>query len=119
MGALTKDAILASKDFTLKEVEVPEWGGSIFIGTMTGKERDNLESAFVNAKDGDNSNLLNLRAKIVAITACDPEGVRLFTLDDIEALGGKSSLVLDRLFTIAQQVNGMSGKDVEGIVGNS
>ena len=38
--ALTADQILAADDMGLKEVAVPEWGGSVFIRVMTVGERD-------------------------------------------------------------------------------
>ena len=41
--ALSKDAILAAKDTDVHEVDVPEWGGSILLRSMTGAQRNNYE----------------------------------------------------------------------------
>ena len=41
--ALTADQILAADDMGLKEVNVPEWGGSVYIRVMTVGERDEYE----------------------------------------------------------------------------
>ena len=38
--------------------------------------------------------------------------------DDIEALGGKSAAVLDRLFGVAQKINGMAAADIEALEKN-
>ena len=46
---LTRDAITASGGTSLKcWVEVPEWGGCIYVRTLTGTERDAFESSVVN-----------------------------------------------------------------------
>ena len=41
---LTKDAILQAQDSKLEKLEVPEWGGHVFIKSMSGTERDNFEA---------------------------------------------------------------------------
>ncbi len=49
--ALSKDAILAAKDTKLSgEISVPEWGGSVYVKTLTGTERDAFEDAYAQNK---------------------------------------------------------------------
>ena len=88
MEDLTRDAILGADDLPRREVEVPEWGGRLWVRTMTGLERDRYEAGLVvepGTKRADR--LANLRARLVALTAVDAAGERLFAETDVEALG--------------------------------
>lgn len=110
---LTREAILAAQDLRRERVEVPEWGGDVFVRTMTGTERDEFEEFLLKAK------ARGMRAELVARTLTDEAGVRLFQkAEDIELLGGKASAALDRLFTVAQRLNGFSQQDIEDLEGN-
>lgn len=114
---LTKEQILSVHDLSIEVAEVPEWGGSLGIRTMTGTERDAFESDLF--KKG-KASLDNLRAKLLARTLVNLETEeRLFTDADILELGGKSALVLDRLFAKAQALNGIGKNDVEEMTKNS
>jgi len=52
------------------------------------------------------------------LTICDEEGTRLFAAKDMDELGKKSAAALDRIFTVAQRLNGLSGEDVEDLAKN-
>lgn len=120
MALLSRDAILNAKDRATKDVDVPEWGGSVRVRTMSGTERDNWEGtiAAMTDKSGKLTKFDNLRAKLVALTVVDGEGNRLFKDDDIKALGKKSAAALDRVFAAAQSLNGMSNADIEELTKN-
>lgn len=117
---LDKESILAAEDLRTEEVQVPEWGGSVYVRTLTGKERDAWEATLL---DGTGRNrrvkLDNIRASLAAATICDAQGKQLFGPEDVAALGEKSALALDRVFEVAQRLNGLTGEDVEELVGNS
>ena len=114
MALLNKQDILDIKDIEIEKVEVPEWGGFVFVKGMTGMERDTFEASIVQqrAKDA-RVNMVNIRAKLAAQTICDEEGVRLFNDKDIHALGKKSANALQRVFDVAQKLSGITGDDVE------
>lgn len=114
---LTKDQILQAQDIRTERVEVPEWGGDVFVRTMSGTERDQLEASII-GKQGER-NLENLRAKIVALSVVDREGNRLFSFKDTLELGKKSARALDRVFSVAQRLSGFTPKDVEELTKNS
>jgi hypothetical protein len=109
---LTRDAILEANDLPTKEVDVPEWGGSLYVRTMTGTERDAFEASLW-VKDGEvrRQDLTNFRARLVATTATDEKGDRLFSDKDVVRLGMKSSLALSRVFDAAQKLNGIGEKE--------
>lgn len=114
MAILNKDLILAADDMKTIDVEVPEWGGSVRLRTLTGGERDKFESDSIDQRGKNNKmNLVNLRARLVSLCAVDEGGKRMFGDSEVTKLGAKSAAVLDRLFQAAQELNGMTQKDVD------
>jgi hypothetical protein len=109
VALLTKASILASKDLKTETVDVPEWGGQVTIRTMTGADRDAFEnSLFVMDGNGTRrTDMTNMRAKLVALTVVDDSGNPMFTLQEAANLGEKSSAALQRIFAVAQALNGM------------
>lgn len=117
---LSRDAILAVDDVQFEDVEVPEWGGQVRVKSLTGKERDALESSMIVGKGKNaNVNLNNLRAKLVARSVVDEDGKRIFTDDDIAALGAKSAAALTRVYEVAQRLSGITQEDVDELTKNS
>ena len=111
----------AESDFRIEEVQVPEWGGVVLIAAMSGKARDAWEQAIISAqrKQADGSNVIeNARAMLVAFTAVDEQGSRIFTSEDIERLGMKSAAALERSCKVAQRLNLVTDKDLEDAKGN-
>lgn len=111
---LTKEQILAADDIPIREVEVPEWGGTVRMRGLTGSERDAYESSLFQQR-GEKRILRmeNVRARLVARCIVDDEGNRLFSDEEVKALGGKSGKVLDRLFDEARKLSGLTAEDVE------
>lgn len=112
--SLNRDDILTADDIEIVKVDVPEWGGSVYVKGMSGTERDAFESSIIEQR-GQNykANLTNIRAKLCAQVICDKVGGRLFTDKDIKKLGEKSASALQRLFDIAQKLSGLGADDVD------
>tara|TARA_R110000824_G_scaffold354555_1_gene541664 strand:+ start:2298 stop:2645 length:348 start_codon:yes stop_codon:yes gene_type:complete len=108
---LDRSAILKSDDLPKEVVNIPEWGGDVFVRTLTGTERDAFEQSMVQKKNKPNLN--NVRARFAVLTVCDEKGERLFSDNDSEALGKKSASALDRVFAVSQRLNGFSDSDSE------
>ncbi len=120
MDFLTKEDILKADD--LKTEEVVAWKGKLLVRGLTGSERDEFErSVYGNSlKEEDTMNFKNFRAKLVALTVVHPEDKsRLFSFDDVEALGRKSAQELDKVFAVAQKLSGFGRKDIEELTKNS
>ena len=117
---LSRDQILEASDLKSESVEVPEWGGEVLVRTMTGTDRDAFENTMVQiSPDGTRrSDVTNWRAKLVAMTLVDDLGNRLFAGDDIDRLAAKSAAALDRVFTVAQRINGLGGDAQDDAVKN-
>lgn len=119
MKTLDRSAILAAQDLPITPLDVPEWGGTVHVRTMTGAERDAFELSVTKSKQKDGTfDIRGLKARLVALTLCDDEGSRLFGDDALDALNGKSAKVIDRLFEEAQRLNGLGKEAVEELVGN-
>ena len=117
---LTKDDILKAEDIETREVEVPEWGGIVLVRGLTANERDKLESDTLDQRGKKvTMNLERIRARMVAASVVDENGKKMFTPADVTKLGEKSAVALDRVFEVAQELSGMSAKDVEELTKNS
>lgn len=117
---LSRDAILQAQDIQREEVAVPEWGGTVLVRGLTGKERDGLEASMIEGKGKKaNVNLANLRAKLVSRAIVDENNQRMFTDADIQALSGKSAAALNRVYEVAQRLSGITQEDVDELTKNS
>ena len=106
-----RDKIRKAQDRTSEIVEVPEWGVTVEVRSMTGSQR----SAIVTALTSDEDNKMEaLWGGMLVSCVYDPEtGDPVFKEDDAEwLLNDKSSTVLDRLSNVCLQVAGI----VEGAV---
>lgn len=114
---LTKDQILNSQDHVTEKVPVPEWGGEVFVRTITGAERDKWESTLSDAKG--KLSLENVRARLLALCICDDKGNPIFNPVDAVTLGRKSARALDRVFAVARKLNGIGKEELEDLAKNS
>lgn len=119
MSLLSRDQILKSEDLETRDVDVPEWGGTVRVKSLTGRERDEFEQSTVEGK-GKNvrQNLTNFRAKLVALAVVDEDGHRLFEPKDVNYLGIKNAAALQRVFNVAAELCGMTDKDVSDLTEN-
>ena len=113
MGILKREEILNSDDLKTECVEVPEWGGSVYVRALTGEERDTYEASVVTQKGKDTQvNMKNARAKLVTLATVDESGAKIFTQADVAALGKKSAAALSRIFNTAMRLSGISESDL-------
>lgn len=119
--ALTRDQILEASDLKTEEVEVPEWGGTVRVRTLTGADRDAFEASLVTTSpDGTRKpNLSNMRTKLVALTVVDDAGSRIFDVSDVDRLASKSAAAINRVYEAAERINGIGAKQEAEAVKNS
>lgn len=116
---LSKDQILNANDYEYEDIEVKEWGGTVRVRTMSGTERDNFEASVFESKGKDTKvNFKNFRAKLCAMTIVNEENMRMFTDSEVDDLGKKSAKALDKVFNVAQKLNGIGAKEVEELTKN-
>lgn len=92
---LTRDAILAAADRPLHQLDVPEWGGCVYI-------REPSAQDLIDMAGGNGVKLLLTR------TVCDETGKRLFTDKDADALMDKGFAGIQR---VVDFVNGLVGAE--------
>lgn len=112
---LNREAFLAARTALPREtVSIPEMGGSVIVQGLTGKQRDQYEQSCVVTKNGKRTfSVVDARAKLVMLSLVDGTGARLFESSDVATLSAMPSRVLDRLFSVAQRLSGISDEDVE------
>ena len=120
MGYLTRDEILEAEDLKRAEVPVPEWGGTLLVRGLTGKERDQYEESMIRWQSGNKigANMTNARARLVSMAAIDEEGKRLFSDRDVRALGEKSGKALDRVFDVVAALSGIGDAEIKELTAN-
>lgn len=119
MGYLTREAILDAEDRRYEDVECPEWGGTVRIRSISGRQRDEYEQSLIQQNGRDRQmNLRNARAKLIVLCAIGEDDRPLFSADDLRRLSAKSAKPLDRLFTACQKLAGLSDDDVKSLTEN-
>ena len=119
-GHLGRDAILAAKSLRTEEVAVPEWGGTVLVRELSGRERDEWEASLAVMRGKTMvPDVANIRAKLAARTIVGDDGEPVFTQQDVAALGELSAAALDRVFDVASRLSGLNPEDVEAMTKNS
>lgn len=108
MGLLNKEQILKAEDLPFRDVEVPEWGGTVRIRTMSAMEGMEFWKILDAAgKAGGGAAEQHLRERTLIMTIVDESGKRVFAEEDLDALRGKYPAVLNRLFAVSAELNGI------------
>lgn len=106
-----RDRILAADDISRESLEVPQWGVTLEIRTMTAVQRSGMLKA--SALEGGGVDIDRLYPMLIVACAFDPEtGEPVFTSSDIGALQEKSSAAVE---LVAQHAMKMSGMNVNAV----
>lgn len=122
---LSKKAILEVDDLQKVEVDVSQWWpdpGKVLVSEMSADARDEFEQylAEVARQQRDqNKQYAHIRGPLCAMCIVDEGGNRVFTFEDMEKLGRKNSLALDRIFEEANKLNKVFGAEREDVEKNS
>jgi hypothetical protein len=107
---LNRDDIFAASDLPTVPVDVPEWGGRIFVRSLTAEEQDALQRS--------EQGMENINARLVAYCAVDENGGRLFVDADYAALAKKSAAAMARVVVAIGKLNATTLEAREEIAGN-
>lgn len=111
---LTREAILQADDSQKTRVDVPEWGGHVYVRVMSGTQRGLLEKLTTSEQPYD------VRAAVIAATLCAADGVPLFDDPaDVPSLAGKTLEPLNRIFEAASRLNKLGAEGLETATKNS
>lgn len=123
MALLTAEEIGKASDQRFEDVEVPEWGGTVRIQSMSGTDRNSHQAESLILGPNGRPKEVNLRgqyARILSRCIVDEQGRRLFVTDkQVAALGAKDASVLERLVKVAKRVSGLTEEAVEDAAGKS
>ncbi len=114
-------AILGAADRPVEKLDVPAWGGPVYLRSVGGTERDQIDDLFFRDASGRLRNVPDVRAKVAAMVLSTSTGERLFTSSeaDVAELSKKSGAILEQIFTAALRMNAIGGEAVVGAKKNS
>jgi hypothetical protein len=108
-----RETIFGADDITKELVEVPEWGVTVEIRSMTAAERAGLTEAST-AGNANKIDISLMYALCVIATVYDPEsGLPVFKKGDEAAILSKSGSVIERLATKAMGSSGFTDTAVD------
>ena len=106
---LNREAILAADDYHREYVDMPEWGGGVYIQAISAKT--GLEIAARETSDTDRTR--TFIETLLVSSVVDEGGHPLFTNEDIPALMEKSRGAIDRLSNAIMKLNKIGSEDAE------
>ncbi len=105
---LTKQQILSTSP-RLKEVDVPEWGGAVFIRPLTIHEQAKLaDLGTTYEKSSVVDRMKNCTLRLVQWSVCDEQGNPLFEAGDLEPLMSKAASAFLRLQDAILALSGLT-----------
>jgi len=104
-----RELILSVNDLPRENVHVPEWDVTLCVQGLTGKQREEFESAMLVRKGKRyDVDMRDMRARLVALAVVDADtGERIFNDADIPKLSEKSGAALERIVSVAQRLSGL------------
>jgi len=114
---LGREDILGKSDIPFQAVDIPEWGGTVNVRCMTGRQRWDWDALMYRINNGEK--VPNILAQVAAWTLCDASGTRLFRDTDADKLGDLNGSALDRIRDVALYLSGVTGDARERAEGNS
>jgi len=110
-----RSQILAVADSPVEEVDVPEWGVTVGIKSMTAAARASVMELAQGGQDGlDAGHVQAMWGKTLVSCLVDPDsGDPIFTNDDMAALMDKSAAVIERLWQQCFTNSSMMEDDVD------
>lgn len=118
MAILTKDAIICAQDLKKEKVACPEWGGDVYVRSLTGAEKEAFTASLFDYDDDGtpvrkDNYLENIRVGMLIRAICDENGNRIFSDKDVPELAKKSNAVLMRLDKVCNRLNGVKAEAIE------
>lgn len=121
MASVTRETFLRPLERRTESVPVPEFGegAEILVCGMNARERSEFDKQF-QTKNGKPSEARQkeIRERLVAACCRNDDGTRMFTDDDVAAIGYQDATVVERIVEVAMRLCGMKADDVEALAKN-
>lgn len=119
-GVATRDSILSAPDRIAGFIDVPEWGGRIYIATLTVAQRarfleglTTFSSKAAADRVGAGVIYFRLQVELLASAVVGADSEPLFVEADIEKLITKSPVIVGKVFDSIVELNGFSSVATE------
>lgn len=107
-----REKILSAEDISSEKVEIPEWGVTIEMRSISGRKRCEMRKNLTS-----NNGMIDdakLYQQILINCAFDPEtGEPIFTEADKDAILEKNGAVLESLAIVGMKLSGMSQDSID------
>lgn len=116
--SLSIDEILAADNLKPQEVPIPEWGGTVFVRTLSALEAIRL-SGLLQDISGDPIRIAQERV-VMALSAylCDADGNALATVEQARAIAGKRATAVNAIVEAGHRINSVDANTAEGAAKN-
>jgi hypothetical protein len=108
---MLKDQIFKAQDAKVEPVEVPEWGVTLYVKTLSGSDRAKLRT--ISDHLGKVGRESEADTHLLILSACDQQGNRVFNENDFAALNEKNASIITKVAVAALKVNGLGADAVE------
>lgn len=112
-----RERILAAKGLHTETMEIPEWGETITIRSLTVAQREAIDTLVSEAKKSGQP--ISVFALIVGFSILDEDGRRVFSNEDIRLFDDHNSGPFERIWDWHAKHSGIGGKALETAVKNS
>lgn len=105
---LSREQILRSRgDRKPVRLEVPEWGGAVFVRVLSAKDQMELSEGVKPTE---------MPVKVILHCLVDEQGNRILQDEDADALGEEEFPIVMRVFAAVAELNGLSTKELKEAV---
>ena len=116
---MNRDEILAADDMQIQTVVIPEWGGPVYMRTLSGAAARHVQKIASDSVEGTADEIDVAVALLVRCICAGPDdGTLVFTPEDGPAVAEKSVAVINRLSKIAMRQNHMDADSQEATAEN-
>ncbi len=106
--SLTREEILAAREDRKPQLlEVPEWGGDVYIRVLSARDQMALS---------DTGKPEETPIKVLIHSIVDEHGERILKDEDFDALAEEDFPIIMRVFGFAAKLNGFSNKELEAAI---
>jgi len=115
---LSIEEVLAKEDLPLIEVQIPQWGGSVWVRTMRADERSVMEDEHTASRNGDAVKSGMFRKRLLGRTLANEDGSDWLSPQQLDQLMTKNAAAVELIVEAALNQNGFGRKDVEELEKN-